>query len=203
MAFRTQACRTQAISEDEHRRRLHHRQQSQQPTQPQLKRRREHEVQKQQRAIRSPDNKNKKRTRPSPDYAKGMLSGYNQQVHDDNAKLKEVNSKQANAITELKKALAAEKMKLVAEQQESFDTRFEREESINYSCYLLQRMYHDGFAGALKMFTEEYGSSKFTGRCAAPLIVNDQEFEEAVAGGFTAWQEQSQATVPAGAATWS
>jgi hypothetical protein len=132
-----------------------------------------------------------------------MLNEYNQLVHVDNAKLKEVNSKQANAITELKKALAAEKMKLVAEQQESFDTRFEREEAINYSCYLLQRMYHDGFAGALKMFTEEYGSSKFTGRCAAPLIMNDQEFEEAVAGGFTAWQEQSQATVPAGAATWS
>ena len=199
MAFRTQTCKTNAISEDEHRRRLHRRQLSHQPTQPQLKRRREHDVQKQQRVVNGTDYKK----RPSPDFAKQMLSGYNQQVHDANTKLKEVNRKQANAITELKKALAAEKMKLVAEQQESFDTRFEREEAINYSCYLLQRMYHDGFAGALKMFTEEYGSSKFTGRCAAPLIMNDQEFEEAVAGGFTAWQEQSQATVPAGAATWS
>ena len=48
-------------------------------------------------------------------------------------------------------------------------------------------MYHDGFSGALKMFTEEYGSHKYDGRCAAPLITNDADFVDVIAKGYTAW----------------
>jgi hypothetical protein len=125
--------------------------------------------------------------RPSPEYAKEMLTEYNKQVHVENAKLKEVIDNQTNTVIELKKALAATKMKLVAEQQLSFDMRFERDEAIDYTCYMLQRMYHDGFSGALKMFTEEYGWIKYSGRCTSPLITNDDDFVDVVANGYTAY----------------
>ena len=190
--FGTQAEKQYAVLAQEQQRRQQHHREHQQPEKNQRKHQREHDVQQQQRVMSG----KKKKKRPMPPYTKDVLKRYNQQVFTDNVRL-------TAEVKELKQALAATETKLVAEEQDSFDKQFEREEAINFSCYLLQRMFHDGFTGALKMFTEEYGSSKFTGRCAAPLIMNDQEFEEAVAGGFTAWQEQSQATVPAGAATWS
>ena len=173
-AFGTHAAKTQAVRRDEQQGRWRNRQ----PDQNQLKRRREENVQKQQRGMAAPDPKNKKR--PLPSYTKDVLKDYNQRVYTDNQRLTDV-------VKRLTLALAATKTKLEAEEQESFDTRFQREEAINFSCLLLQRTYHEGFTGALKMFTQEYGSEKYDGRCAAPLIVNDKEFEDAVAGGYTAW----------------
>jgi regulator of replication initiation timing len=134
-------------------------------------------VQQQQRVISG----KKKKNRPMPPYTKDVLKRYNQRVFTDNVRL-------TAEVKELKQALAATETKLVAEEQDSFDTRFEREEAINFSCYLLQCMYHDGFTGALKMF-EEYGSERYDGRCTAPLITNDAEFEGVVAGGYTQWME--------------
>ena len=81
----------------------------------------------------------------------------------------------------------ADECALVAEQELSFDMRFERDEAIDYTCYMLQRMYHDGFSGALKMFTEEYGWIKYSGRCTSPLITNDDDFVDVVANGYTAY----------------
>jgi hypothetical protein len=175
--FATHTDKKQAIHEHEQQRRQQHRRQHQQPDQDQRKRQRKLDVQQQQRVISG----KKKKNRPMPPYTKDVLKRYNQRVFTDNVRL-------TAEVKELKQALAATETKLVAEEQDSFDTRFEREEAINFSCYLLQCMYHDGFTGALKMF-EEYGSERYDGRCTAPLITNDAEFEGVVAGGYTQWME--------------
>ena len=175
--FGTQAEKKYAVLAQEQQRRQQRHREHQQPEKNQRKHQREHDVQQQQRVTSG----KKKQKRPMPPYTKDVLKRYNQQVFTDNVRL-------TAEVKELKQALAATETKLVAEEQDSFDTRFEREEAINFSCYLLQCMYHDGFTGALKMF-EEYGSERYDGRCTAPLITNDAEFEGVVAGGYTQWME--------------